>query len=215
MTVDYEKDVLPLTPSFNPTERHIVLAYIKISTEILKEKSAGFWSHILGIPENEVKIMTKERPAELQEKIRTRLIKAGGPGYILPEKETFPALDDVVKNTLDAKGIPVGTWLDGTSEGEKDPGEHLEILTGKGIKAVAIIPERNWNIKNPEEKKTKTDNLKKFLEECKRRKVPVIPGTEMNKSGQPFVDDFSQPVLAEYLPYFIESAELLLKQVSS
>lgn len=207
VTIDYEKDVIPLTPSGNPTERHIVLALYKKSREVLKEKSTGFWSKILGLP---VDVILKMKEEDIHEKIRIKLIKSGGPGYVFPEKDSFPLIEDVIENVAKEGGIPVGTWLDGTNKGEGNSYEHIEFLIEKGLKAITIIPERNWNLKNPDEKKIKIENLKKFIEACKNRKMPVIPGTEMNKPGQPFIDDFTQPALKKYLHYFLESAQNLI-----
>jgi len=207
--IDYKKDVLPLTPSENPTERHIILAYQRKSEEILQESVDKFWSEILEIPENIVKKLRKEKQGDFQEKIRVKLVKYGGPGYIFPEKESFPKFDEVVAMTEKAGGIPIGTWLDGTNEGEKEPTKLLEFLKSKKIKGITIIPERNWNIKDIEEKKEKVKNLEKFMSVCEKIEMPVICGTEMNKFGQPFVDDFTQPELSKYLPYFLKSAEKL------
>jgi hypothetical protein len=206
IAIDYEKDVIPLTPSGNPTERHIVSAFYKKSEKVFKEKIMDFWSGILNLSADEVFNMKKE---DLLEKIRIKLIKSGGPGYIFPQKETFPLIEEVIENTIKEGGIPVGTWLDGTNDGENNPYEHTGFLMEKGIKAIMIIPERNWNIKNPEEKRIKIENLKKFIEVCKSKRIPVVPGTEMNKFGQPFIDDFNQPVLKENLPYFLESAKTI------
>ncbi len=48
VAVDYEADVLPLTPAGNATERHIVVAYIR-AAERLAGDPAGFWSERLGM----------------------------------------------------------------------------------------------------------------------------------------------------------------------
>ncbi|MCL5408541.1 MAG: hypothetical protein M1135_00725 [Candidatus Omnitrophica bacterium] len=207
ITIDYEKDVIPLTPSGNPTERHIVLAFYKKSEETFKEKNMDFWSKTLDLPSG---LILKMKEEDIREKIRIKLIKSGGPGYVFPEKGSFPLIEDVIKNTRDEGGIPVGTWLDGTNEGEGNPYEHIEFLIEKGIKAITIIPERNWNVKNQDEKKIKMENLKKFIDACKNKKIPVVAGTEMNKAGQPFIDDFTQPVLKENLQYFLKSAKTLI-----
>jgi len=204
--VDYERDVLPLTPSGNPTERHIVLAYQARSESELRESVDRFWAGALRAPEDEVRRLRRDRPEAFQEKVRNVLIKRGGPGYITPEPRSFPRFSDVVAATQRAGGVPVGTWLDGTSDGERDPAELTTFLAAGGIRAVAIIPERNWNLKNDEEKREKVGNLRRFMGVCVKARMPVVCGTEMNKFGQPFVDDFTQPVLAEYLPYFLDSA---------
>ncbi len=39
--------------------------------------------------------------------------------------------------------------------------------------------------------------------------MPIFVGTELNRYGQKFVDDFDSPYLAPLAPYFLESASLL------
>ncbi len=206
--VDYEKDVLPLTPSGNPTERHIVEAYAKKSEEICRQQVDRFWADILNMPEEQICSLRTQNTADFHEVLRKKLIKYGGPGYIPPEKETFPLFDDTVRMIQEAGGIPTGTWLDGTNPGEEKPGELLNFLQGKGIRAITIIPERNYNIAEPQEKKIKVRKLNEFMDECRKKKMPVVCGTEMNRHGQPFVDDFTNPVLSQYLPYFLSSAAM-------
>jgi hypothetical protein len=210
VSVDYEKDVLPLTPSDNPTERHIIEAYQKRSEEVLNDRVDRFWSDILGISEEKVCSLRTEKAADFQEILRRKLVKYGGAGYILPERENFPPFEESVKMIEKAGGIPTGNWLDGTTPGERDPAELLRFLQGKGIKTITVIPDRNYNIADPEEKEIKVKKLNEFMDACKKVDMPVFCGTEMNKYGQPFVDDFDDPALSPHLPYFISSASRLV-----
>ncbi len=54
--VDYEKDIVPLTPGGNPTERHIVLGYTRVAEEapILDSGAAEFWAEKLIMPRDQV-----------------------------------------------------------------------------------------------------------------------------------------------------------------
>lgn len=208
--VDYVKDVLPLTPSDNPTERHIIESYEKKSGELPAGRADRFWSEILSLPEPSVKEQREKNRAGFLETLRKALIKSGGPGYIAPEKENFPRLDRVVKMIEKAGGIPTGTWLDGTSRGEEDAENFVRFLQGKGIRAITIIPERNYNIPDGGEKEKKVKNLKEFMKTCMNLSMPVVCGTELNKHGQPFVDNFRKPEISEYLGYFLESAALFI-----
>jgi len=208
--VDYGKDVLPLTPSDNPTERHIIEAYQKRSEEVLNERVDRFWADILGISEEKTCSLRTKKTADFQEALRKKLIKYGGPGYILPERENFPLFEESVKMIEKAGGIPTGTWLDGTNPGEENPAGLLRFLQGKGIKAITIIPDRNYNIADPDEKEIKVKKLNEFMGACKKVDMPVFCGTEMNKYGQPFVDDFDNPALSPHLPYFLSSASRLV-----
>ena len=206
VNVDYYNDVLPLTPSGNPTERHITEAYQKKSEEILGGKVDIFWSDILKIKTEKVREIRVNKRADFQEILRKTLIKYGGPGYMVPEKKNFPSFDETVKMIETAGGIPVGGWLDGTTQGEENPDALLDFLESKGIKVVMVIPDRNYNIADNRERELKIRKLDEFMSACQRRKVPVICGTEMNKYGQPFVDNFNNPVIGKYLPYFLSSA---------
>jgi len=208
ITVDYEKDILPLTPSGNPTERHIIEAYRNKAEEVLADGADSFWSEALGLPEEDVRNRRMNGTAGFQEILRGKLIKYGGPGYVAPEQKNFPLFDETARMIESAGGVPTGTWLDGTSPGEEDPDALIDFLKGKGIRAVTIIPDRNYNISDPDEKKKKVNKLEEFMSACKKREMPVVCGTEMNKSGQPFVDDFTNPAIAQYLPYFLSSASV-------
>ncbi|MCX8082739.1 MAG: hypothetical protein N3D17_05025 [bacterium] len=206
--VDYENDVLPLTPSGNPTERHITEAYQKRSEEVLGESVDIFWADILKMKAEQIKEMRTNKKADFQELLRKHLIKYGGPGYMPPERENFPLFDDVVRMTEKAGGIPTGTWLDGTNPGEENPEKLLELMKSKGIKVITIIPDRNYNIKDTDERELKIRKLDDFITTCQKMGMPVVCGTEMNKYGQPFVDNFNSPVLKKYLHYFLSSAEI-------
>lgn len=206
VTIDYEKDVIPLTPSRNPTERHIIKAYFEKTEKIFEgQKDIIFWSDILKIPGAELEKIKKEKPGDFMEKIRSVLVKNGGPGYVKPEPSTFPTIEEFIRMVTDGGGIVVGNWLDGTNNGERNPEEFLEFMISKGIKIMNIIPERNWNIANLEEKAIKVANLDRFIDTCKKMNIPVICGTEMNKSGQPFVDNFETHELKKHLLFFEKS----------
>lgn len=206
--VDYVKDILPLTPSGNPTERHIVESYMRKAEERLGAGTDKFWSEILSVGEARVKEAREKFPVYFGEMLRKSLIKFGGPGYIFPEEENFPKLDQVVGMIEKAGGIPTGTWLDGTNEGEEDAEAFVGFLKSKRIKAVTVIPERNYNIEDCEEKRLKLKKFNEFMQACINAEMPAVCGTELNKHGQPFVDDFQKPEISGYLDYFLQSASV-------
>ncbi len=114
--LDYERDVLVLTPSGNATERHICLAYARKAKEFFgrTDALANFWSEKLGsgcrstgLPEGK----------DLLNTIRAKTMKRGGVGYVQPDKGSFPLMADTNRFILAAGAIPVHTWLDGTSDG--------------------------------------------------------------------------------------------------
>jgi len=100
---------------------------------------------------------------------------------------------DTNRFLLAAGAIPTLTWLDGTSEGEKDIEELLEVAMSTGATAINVIPDRNYT---PGAKGEKIENLYQVVELAQKLHLPVVEGTEMNSPGQKFVDSFDTPELA-------------------
>jgi hypothetical protein len=209
VTIDYEADVLPLTPAGNATERHMLVAYERRAREVMPDPGdlAAFWSEKLREPLEQVRAVLDD-PVALKELMRARLMKYGGVGYAAPQKANFPALDEVVRMTLDCGGVPTIGWLDGTNDGEKDPEELFRFLMGKGLPMLTVVPDRNWNLRDPAEKAAKVDHLHEAMAVADRLELPVIVGTEMNKHGQKFVDTFDAPELAPYRDVFLNGARI-------
>lgn len=204
--LDYDADVLPLTPSGNATERHMLAAYDAKARSVMDESSlVRFWAAALGTTENEASDLLRDTPA-LHEKMRSKLMKFGGVGYVPPDSEAFPTVDTVIQMTKGIDALPTMTWLDGTSPGESDMPALLELMLKKGAVALNIVPDRNWNIKDPDEKHIKVENLGKAVRAARELHMPLCIGTELNKLGLPFVDNFSAPELAPYVEDFIEGA---------
>ncbi|MCX8065167.1 MAG: PHP domain-containing protein [Candidatus Hydrogenedentes bacterium] len=209
LTIDCEKDVIPLTPAGNPTERHLCVAFLEKSKMVYakQEEFLKFWSEKLGTPISELEKVTEDNNS-FQNLIRSKLMKLGGPGYIKPEPETFPTLNEVNEFILANGGIPTFAWLDGTSDGEQKIEELLTLMTASGVHAVNIIPERNWNIKDPELKKVKLQNLEKFIMVAKELYFPIFIGTELNAPGQKFVDNLDCPELRPYYQLFLDGVHI-------
>ena len=203
--IDYEKDVLVLTPSGNATERHITLAYARKAEEIFGpgQNLADFWAEKLGV---EVELSQLPQSRELLNTIRAKTMKRGGVGYVQPDKGSFPLMADTNRFILAAGGMPVHTWLDGTSEGEKAIEELLDVSVSTGSVALNIIPDRNYT---PGAKDVKLENLYAVVEVAEKRDLPVVVGTEMNSPGQKFVDSFDTPELAELVPVFLKGAHIV------
>ena len=203
--LDYEKDVCTLTPSGNATERHMCLAYARKAAEIFAQADelADFWSEKLGMA-----IETSQLPEgkDLLNAIRAKTMKRGGVGYVQPDRGSFPRMADTNRFILAAGGIPVHTWLDGTSEGEKDIEELLEVAMSTGAAALNVIPDRNYTPGSPGEK---LNNLYQVVELAEKLNIPVVMGTEMNSPGQKFVDDFASEELKPLVPVFLKGAHIV------
>ena len=202
--VDYDPDVLPLTPGGNATERHMLVAYIQAAARHFPDP-IPFWAEKLKMPVDQIAAQIDDFP-RFQNTVRTKLMKYGGVGYVQPGPDTFPTVEEVNKLVLACGALPCATWLDGTSAGEKDIGELLDLLIGKGVVAFNIIPDRNWNIPDPEMRRVKVQNLYQVVALAHQLDLPLNVGTEMNAYGQKQVDDFSAPELAPVRQAFLDGA---------
>jgi len=190
VTLDYDRDVVPLTPAGNATERHICEAYSK-------KGDAAFWQAKLG-----------DCPADagkLQALIRAKTMKKGGVGYVQPGQGSFPLMAEMNQFVRAAGAIPTLTWLDGTSEGEKCIEELFAVAQATGAAAINIIPDRNYT---PGVKDQKLQNLYAVVALAERHDFPVIVGTEMNAPGNKFVDAFDTAELKPLVPVFLKGAHI-------
>ena len=206
--IDYEKDVLPLTPSGNATERHILVAYTATAQALCGKRKldlTDFWTTKLNSIREQIEPLIGDIP-KLHSLIRTRLMKRGGVGYAQPGTGTFPSVDEFHEFVLGCRALPCATWLDGTSTGERAIEEYLSMMIGKGVVALNIIPDRNWNITDATQKKTKLGNLYDAVALAKKLDLPLNIGTEMNAHGQKLVDDFDATELAPVRSAFIDGA---------
>ncbi len=212
VTIDYERDVLPLTPAGHPTERHMVVAYIRAAERTVTYPVA-FWADRLGVPLDEMATIMADSP-RFQSLVRARLMKRGGVGYVPPDTSTapgaesgmFPSLEDFYALIVACGALPCIAWLDGDSETERDPETWLQFMIDRGAVALNIIPDRNWNIADPEVKRHKLENLYRIVEVAQALDLPLNVGTEMNSFGQKVVDDFNAPELAPLRQAFLDGA---------
>ena len=87
-------------------------------------------------------------PAAVENEIRSRLLKKGGPGYIPEDPQAFLPVDRIIDFILKAGGIPCYPVLlddaDGNFTGfEKDKAKLAEELEAMHVFAVEFIPGRN------------------------------------------------------------------------
>lgn len=213
IAIDYARDVLPLTPKGVATERHIVRAYRVQAEKALADAvaRAAFWAPLLACNETDYPALEATLP-KIEDRIRNALAKRGGIGYIQPDETTFPLADDFTRWVKACDAIPTIAWLDGTSDGEADADRLLDLMTAKGCAALNIIPDRNWNLKSPDEAATKQAKLAEIVAGCVARDLPVNIGTEMNKGGLPFVDDLAGPVLSRYASVFVQGMQIMVGQ---
>jgi len=204
VTIDYEQDVLPLTPSGNATERHIVVAYINAVVRSAADPVA-FWAGKLGMAHAAVE-QALTHAAGFQNTVRSKLMKRGGPGYMQPDAGTFPHVERLHDLALACHALPCAAWLDGASAGEQAIDELLALLVGKGVVALNIVPDRNWNIADEKIAALKKQKLYEVVDLARQMDLPLNIGTEMNSFGQPIVDNFAAAALAPVRDAFMEGA---------
>ena len=198
--LDFEKEVAPLSPNGNATERHLCEAFERKAAQVFPDGAqlAAFWKEKLG----------EAAPAgvKLQNLIRSKTMKKGGVGYVQPGQGSFPLMADMNRFVLEAGAIPTLAWLDGTTDGEKRMEELFAVGRASGVAALNIIPDRNYT---PGVKDQKLQNLYDVVALAEKNHFPIIVGTEMNAAGNKFVDAFGTAELKPLVPVFLRGAHIV------
>ncbi len=200
--LDYDNDVLGLTPAGNPTERHICLAYARKAKSVFADEKTlvEFWSVKLGTDASKFEM---PEGSGLINALRSKTMKQGGIGYIAPNAGSFPTMDQFNRFVIEAGALPVLTWLDGMSDGESDIEKLFDVNIASGAAVVNIIPDRNFKAGVDDKKLA---NLREIISYAKAKEMPIVVGTEMNSPGQRFIDDFKSKELAEFIDIFHSGA---------
>lgn len=204
LVLDYETEILPLTPGGYVTERHLVQKIVQKADQALLDP-AGFWMEKLDISRNESESIMQDRTA-FHSLLRRKLMKREGVAYVQPEAGAFSSVDSFHAILDSAEAIPCYAWLDGTSQGEQNIERLLDLLMEKGVRALNIVPDRNWNITNADLKARKIKQLYRIVQLADDLGLPILIGTEMNSPGQKHVDDFDAPEIASLKDSFSRGA---------
>lgn len=198
--VDFDTDVVPLTPLGNVTERHVCEAYERKAIGVFPDElvRAAFWQEKLG--------SAPAAGASLQGLIRAKTMKKGGAGYVQPDAKSFPLMAEMNAFVQEAGAIPTVAWLDGLSEGEQAIEEYLAVCKSHGAAALNIIPDRNYT---PKVRDKKLQNLEEIVALAEKLGLPLVVGTEMNAPGLKFVDDFGTDEIKPLLPAFWRGAHIV------
>ena len=194
-SIDYDRDVLPLTPAGNATERHVLVAYVQRgrtdgarSGRVLG-REAGPACRTGAAPDRRCAQIPKPDSPQADE-ARWRGLRAA------QSRLAFRPSKRSIAFTIACGALPCYAWLDGTLAGEQSIEELLELLISKGVVALNIVPDRNWNIADPDARRLKVRKLYEIVQLADRLALPLNIGTEMNAFGQRLVDDFDAPELA-------------------
>ena len=203
--LDIEKDLLPLAPAGNATERHICLAYARKAATVFSDPAerAAFWSEKLDTP---AEALGLPEGRELQNTIRAKTMKSGGVGYVQPDSGSFPKLQDFNNFVLACGAVPTLAWLNGLTQAESHMEDLLAVHLDAGAAMINLVPDRNFTEGVKDEK---LENLYAVIELAQKHNLPVIAGTEMNSPGNLFVDDFDSEELKPLLPVFMEGGYIL------
>jgi hypothetical protein len=209
--VDYTRDVLPLTPNGNATERHIVVAYLLAAAARFPDEraQARFWAGKLQMGEEQT-LAAMQNAATIQNTVRSKLMKKGGVGYVQPGHDTFPPIEKLTAMILACGALPCAAWLDGTTSGEQRIEELLELLIAKGAVALNIVPDRNWDIKDPATRDLKVRKLYEVVDLARALDLPLNVGTEMNSPGNKLMDEYGAPALQPVRQAFLDGAAFVV-----
>ncbi len=208
--LSFDEDIVKLTPGGNATERHVCQAYREKAEALFSAPAerADFWSRKLGISADDARKLIDD-PVKLEATIRAKTMKQGGIGYIAPTPETFPPVEEMNRFALECGAIPTVAWLNGLTPGESDPEELLKLHISKGAAMLNIIPDRNWNVSEPEKQQKLVAELNRIIGVCDKLDLPVVAGTEMNAPGMKLSDDFSCAALAPHAARFLSGGAIL------
>ncbi|MCC8189879.1 MAG: hypothetical protein LIP77_04460, partial [Planctomycetes bacterium] len=206
VAVDYAQDVMPLTPAGNATEDHISSAYANKARGIFSEfhDLVVFWGDVLGRSPADIECLMSE-PKSFMEVLSEKLMRMGADDAPRSSAE-FPSVTEFFQAVKASGAIPCLYWRDGESEGEANPHRLLDDALNWGARAVAVNPDRSWNVADPAVKKTKLAALADLVAAARERHLPILSGSPMNAPRQKFVDSFDAPEIAPFFRDFTDSA---------
>lgn len=204
--IDFESDVLPLTPAGNATEKHISAAYARKAMTIFTDSVdlAVFWADVLGRSPADVGELLADQDVfldSLAEKIMPTVAGQSPAG-----ERDHPSAEAFFQAVRASGAIPCLCWQGGDTDGEKDAEQLLSDAEGWGARAVAVTPDGSWNLSDPEKKAQGLKALEELMVAARKRRMPILAGSRMNRPGQKFVDSFDAPEVAPYVREFTDSA---------
>ena len=204
--VSYEEDVLPLTPAGNATEDHLAAAYANKARAFFPEfhDLVVFWADVLGKSLGDVENLLGDYSAFMAA-ISEKLLRMGDTGEP-PSSSDYPSVTEFFKAVKASGAIPCIYWRDGSSAGEANPDKLLDDALHWGARAIALNPDRSWNIADPELKRVRQEAMDDLIRAARERHMPVLAGSPMNAPRQKFVDSFDAPEISAYFRDFTDSA---------
>lgn len=217
ITIDYDHHVLPLTPSGNATERHILIAYLQAVNSAFK-KPSSFWSVKLDMPHEKVYDLM-QKTALFSDIVRRKLMKLGGVGYIKPSPQSFPTTEEFYRMVKSNHALPTYNYLDGSTNGEERMEDILDLLVKKGVSGFNLIPnlaipEMDAQLDNTKKRDKQIQLLFQNVKIAQAFDLPLHIGTEMNSHGQRKMDNLDSPELIKLQQVFMDGAYFIYGHVS-
>lgn len=161
-------DIAGQTPAGNTTERHVARAIVRAIADCGGAVGSPEWTaayeRLVG------KAPPSQVDADLQNHVRSHLLKAGKPCYVAEDPAAFPTVAGLRSLYLSLGSIPTYPVLgDPITDGERDIGAWCDRLDGWGFRALELIPARNSE-----------PRMVAVVAEATRRGWPVFDGTEHN-----------------------------------
>ncbi len=146
LSLDYN-DILKKYTKGMLRERHIAKA-IRIKVRELYHSEEEIKSVLKLIYNGKSSEADISSDTALEEEIRGRLLKTGGPGFVKEDPKSFLELHDVIETIIDAGGIPTYPVLLDDKNGnftdfESDMETLSRELTSRNICSIELIPGRN------------------------------------------------------------------------
>jgi hypothetical protein len=165
-------------------ERHLARAIRGLAVKQFRKKDDQmvFFKNIFGGKELSSDI---ENEAAVENEIRSRLLKAGGPAFVEEDPSTFLDTQTIHDIILKAGGIPTYPFLADDAKGnytdfEGDLPAAMEDLKKRGFYSVEFIPTRNDH-----------DRMKAYVLDLVKEGFVVTFGTEHNAPGKQPIEVFA------------------------
>jgi len=191
-------DALSLTPNGNVTERHVIQAFcekIRAEAGSPAEQKAIFED----LANTEIEDGVFNDPWELQESVRTGLIRSGKPCYVEEDRRAFSSEKDVIGIFLEFGAVPTySVMANPITHEEEDIERLLRKVVKKGLYAFDLL-----------EFRTEMKRARQVIETADQYGFPVFIGTEHNtKKMMPMSGEIGKS--AEFYGYLRKSADFVL-----
>lgn len=205
VSIDYETDVLPLTPADNAEPEHIAVAYVAKAKQVFPELPdlAVYWGDVLGRSPQDAECLLADANS-FAEALWDKLSRIGDTEDWRPAD--YPSVTDFYRAVEAAGAIPCLYWHGGETVGEGDVERLLDSAVHWGVRAVALAPDPLWNQAEVEVREWRLGLLASLAAHAREHGIMLLAGSPMSGPRQKFVDSFDAPELSAYFRDFTDGA---------